>query len=120
RPRRSVDPHLAANHVRAGRKMVAPIFIAQDCHLIRVIVHLRFGELASQRWTRAERREELRCYSCYLLYEGRSGFTHNGGPESIHGYRAKRRNLALPLVIVGNRRSIPFYAGLRIGVENRQ
>ena len=36
----------------------------------------------------------------------------------INGKAGKRRNVAAPLVVVGNRRTIVFHAGFRIGVED--
>src|SRR5439155_13001945 len=109
---------ITTQNVWIGIETLAPEGVRQDND---VLLRVRFfiGEVAADRGTYPKGREKFRrdAHDFLLLHGAR--ITDGFGSLHIHGKAREGRNVAAPLVVIGNRRAVIFDAGFRIGVEDR-
>src|SRR5439155_2756633 len=82
-------------------------------------VRFFIGEVATDRRAYTKGREKFRRDAHdFLLLHG-AWITDGLGSLHIHGKTRECRNVAAPLVVIGDRRAVILDAGFWIGVENR-
>src|SRR6266446_8157876 len=109
---------ITTQNVWIGIETLAPEGVRQDND---VLLRGRFflGEVATDRGAYTKGREKFRrdAHDFLLLHGARiaDGF----GSLHIHGKAREGRDVAAPLVVIGDRRAVILDAGFWIGVENR-
>ena len=118
--RDAVHADVAAENVWIGREALAPVGVGQDDDSV-VFRHgrFRFGEGATHREINAQRREKFRRDAHDLDLLGGTGIAQDFGALAIEGKARERRDVAAPLVVIGDRRAVILDSGFRIGVEDR-
>ena len=116
----AVHAEVAAEDVWIGIKALAPVGVGHDGDSV-VFRHgrFRFGEAATHHRIDAKRREKFRrdAHDFFLL--GRTGFADDFAAVAKDGKAREGRDVAAPLVVIGDRRAVVLDSGFRIGVEDR-
>src|SRR5216110_2879732 len=99
-------------------EILPPEVVRQDNY---VLLRVRFfiGEVAADRWAYTKSREKFRrdAHDFLLLHGAR--ITDGFGSLHINGKALEGWNVAAPLVVVGQGRTVIFDAGFWIGIEDR-
>src|SRR4029077_1347424 len=120
--RHGVHADVPAEDVGIGIKTLPPVGVGHDSHsgafAFRDFCFV-FGEGTTHRKINAECREKIRRDAHDFCLLGRTGFADDFAEVTKDGKARERRNVATPLVVIGQRRAVILDSGLRIGVENR-
>src|SRR5205814_3769374 len=118
--RDGVHADLPAEDVWIGIKTLPPVGVGHDGHsVIFRDLRFRFGEGATHYKIDAQGREKIRRDAHDFCLLGRTGFADDFAAVAKDGEPREGRNVAAPLVVIGQRRAIILDSGFRIGVEDR-
>src|SRR5438874_12225857 len=120
--RHGVHADVAAEDVWIGIKTLAPVGVGHDGHSGAFAFRdfsFVFGEGTTHRKIDPECREKIRRNAHDFCLLGRTGFGDDFAAVAKDGEPREGRNVAAPLVVIGQRRAIILDSGFRIGVEDR-